>query len=206
VALASHPSFEVRRRALAVVSRRSEPEARAAVVMALEPSQPSLASAVLASLSSPRGEEIVTAILGLLEAKGEWSLRAHAAEALGRAALDDARLRSEVEVALVRVAELDRGLIKRALDLGADGIVIPWIETAEQLARAVAFARYPPQGERGIGAERATGWGQCIREHTAEANEHVLVVPILESVAAVNAVTATGTSCRQVPLMTVDSH
>ena len=98
-----------------------------------------------------------------------------------------ATVRSDT-VALVRVAELDRGLIKRALDLGADGIVIPWIETAEQLARAVAFARYPPQGERGIGAERATGWGQCMREHTAEANEHVLVVPILESVAAVNAV------------------
>ncbi|RLS72981.1 MAG: hypothetical protein DWI01_03470, partial [Planctomycetota bacterium] len=65
-----------------------------------------------------------------------------------------ATVRSDT-VALVRVAELDRGLIKRALDLGADGIVIPWIETAEQLARAVAFARYPPQGERGIGAERA---------------------------------------------------
>lgn len=68
--------------------------------------------------------------------------------------------------------------------------MIPWIETTEQLARAVAFARYPPEGERGIGAERATGWGQCLREHTAEANEHVLVVPILESVAAVSAVSA----------------
>lgn len=119
VALASHPSFEVRRRALAVVSRRSEPEARAAVVMALEPSQPSLASAVLASLSSPRGEEIVTAILGLLEAKGEWSLRAHAAEALGRAALDDARLRSEVEVALVRVASRDPFALVREAALRA---------------------------------------------------------------------------------------
>ena len=50
-----------------------------------------------------------------------------------------ATVRSDT-VALVRVAELDRGLIKRALDLGADGIVIPWIETTEQLARAVAFA------------------------------------------------------------------
>ena len=34
-------------------------------------------------------------------------------------------------VALVRVAELNRGLIKRSLDIGADGVVIPWIETAE---------------------------------------------------------------------------
>lgn len=84
-------------------------------------------------------------------------------------------------LALVRIAELDRGLIKRALDLGADGVVVPWVETAEQLRRAVAFARYPPEGCRGIGAERATGWGQCMPEHTAEANDHVLVVPIIET-------------------------
>jgi 2-keto-3-deoxy-L-rhamnonate aldolase RhmA/quercetin dioxygenase-like cupin family protein len=94
-----------------------------------------------------------------------------------------AAVRSDT-VALVRVAELDRGLIKRALDIGADGVVIPWIETAEQLAQAVAFARYPPEGLRGIGAERATGWGECLAEHAAEANEHVLVVPIIETVAA----------------------
>lgn len=98
-----------------------------------------------------------------------------------------ATVRSDT-VALVRVAELNGGLIKRALDIGADGVVIPWIETAEQLKQAVAYARYPLEGLRGIGAERATAWGQCIAEHTAEANEHVLVVPIIESVKAVSQV------------------
>lgn len=92
-----------------------------------------------------------------------------------------ATVRSET-VALVRLAGLDGGLIKRALDIGADGVVVPWIESAEQLRRAVAYARYPPEGMRGIGAERATGWGHCVAEHVAEANEHVLVVPIVESV------------------------
>src|SRR6266481_1233255 len=87
-------------------------------------------------------------------------------------------------VVLVRVAELNAGLIKRALDIGADGVVIPWIETAEQLRQAVTFATYPPEGVRGIGAERATGWGQCFLQHTQEANENVLVVPIIETVAA----------------------
>jgi phosphoglycerate dehydrogenase-like enzyme/2-keto-3-deoxy-L-rhamnonate aldolase RhmA len=94
-----------------------------------------------------------------------------------------AAVRSET-VALVRIAELNGGLIKRALDIGADGIVVPWVETAEQLKQAVAYARYPLEGLRGIGAERATGWGQCIAEHAAEANEHVLVVPIIETVKA----------------------
>jgi 2-keto-3-deoxy-L-rhamnonate aldolase RhmA len=89
-------------------------------------------------------------------------------------------------VALVRVAELNGGLIKRALDIGADGIVVPWIETAQQLEKAISFSRYPLDGIRGIGAERATGWGQCLVEHAAEANEHVLVVPIIETVQAMN--------------------
>ncbi len=93
-----------------------------------------------------------------------------------------ATVRSDT-VALVRVAELNAGLIKRALDIGADGVVVPWIETADQLREAVAFAHYPPRGRRGIGAERATCWGQRVAEHVAEAEENVLVVPIIESVA-----------------------
>ena len=92
-----------------------------------------------------------------------------------------ATVRSDT-VVLVRIAELNIALVKRALDIGADGIVVPWIESAEQLRQAVAFAQYPPEGVRGIGAERATYWGQCIVQHTQEANEHVLVVPIIESV------------------------
>src|SRR4051794_11748322 len=92
-----------------------------------------------------------------------------------------ATVRSDT-VALVRIAELNSALIKRVLDLGADGVVIPWIESAEQLEQAIRFARYPLEGVRGIGAERATAWGQALAEHTAEANDHVLVVPIIETV------------------------
>src|SRR4029077_2195182 len=77
-----------------------------------------------------------------------------------------ATVRSET-VALVRLAELNGGAIKRALDIGADGVVIPWMETAEQLAQAVRFARYPTDGARGIGAERATAWGQALAEHAS---------------------------------------
>src|SRR3954466_7619562 len=47
---------------------------------------------------------------------------------------------------LVRIAELNGALIKRVLDIGADGVVVPWIETANQLKQAVAFASYPPEG------------------------------------------------------------
>ncbi|MFI5357054.1 MAG: aldolase/citrate lyase family protein [Opitutales bacterium] len=95
-----------------------------------------------------------------------------------------AAVRSDT-VVLIRLAENSTALIKRALDIGADGVVIPWIETPAQLEAAVAAATYPPRGLRGIGAERATCWGQCFVEHTGEADQNVLVVPIIESVRAV---------------------
>jgi 2-keto-3-deoxy-L-rhamnonate aldolase RhmA len=85
-------------------------------------------------------------------------------------------------VALVRIAELQVGLVKRALDIGADGVVVPWMESPDQLRRALAFAHYPPAGMRGIGGERATAWGQCIPQHVRESKENVLVVPLIESV------------------------
>src|SRR5205809_2714736 len=59
-----------------------------------------------------------------------------------------ATVRSDT-VALVRIAELNSGLIKRALDIGADGVVVPWIETAEQLKQAVSYSLYPEEGVRG---------------------------------------------------------
>ncbi|MCP4855783.1 MAG: cupin domain-containing protein [Fuerstiella sp.] len=95
-----------------------------------------------------------------------------------------AGLRSDT-VVLVRLAERSTALTKRALDIGADGVVIPWVSTVEELEEAIRDARYPPEGRRGIGGERATAWGQCCAEHTAEANENVLVIPLIENVAAI---------------------
>jgi 2-keto-3-deoxy-L-rhamnonate aldolase RhmA/quercetin dioxygenase-like cupin family protein len=100
-----------------------------------------------------------------------------------------ATVRSDT-VCLVRVAEQSVGLVKRALDIGADGVVIPWVESAEQLREAVTFAKYPPEGKRGIGAERATCWGKCFTNSVTEANEHVMVVPIIETVAGGRAIEA----------------
>ena len=96
-------------------------------------------------------------------------------------------VRSET-VVLVRLAERSTALAKRALDIGADGIVVPWVTSFDEFDEAVKDCMYPTEGRRGIGGERATVWGQCLVEHTAEANQHVLVIPIIESVAAIAAV------------------
>ncbi len=94
-----------------------------------------------------------------------------------------AAVRSETAM-FIRLAELNTGAIKRALDIGADGVLLPWMETADQLRQAVAAAHFPPNGMRGIGAERATAWGQRMSEHVAESEPNVLVMPMIESVRA----------------------
>ncbi len=95
-----------------------------------------------------------------------------------------AAMRSDT-VVIVRIAERSTALSKRTLDIGADGIMIPWMESVEEVEKAVSDCNYPPEGRRGIGGERATAWGQCLKEHTAEANENVLVIPMIESIDAV---------------------
>lgn len=93
-----------------------------------------------------------------------------------------ATVRSDT-VCLVRIAEQNVGVVKRVLDIGADGLVVPWVESAALLEESVASAKYPPVGKRGIGAERATCWGRCFTNSVTEANDHVLVIPIIETVA-----------------------
>ncbi len=57
--------------------------------------------------------------------------------------------------AIVRVAQLDFGLIGRALDAGAQGVMVPMVERAEDAARLVHAVKYPPLGGRSIGPYRA---------------------------------------------------
>jgi 2-keto-3-deoxy-L-rhamnonate aldolase RhmA len=85
---------------------------------------------------------------------------------------------------LVRIQEVQQGLIKRVLDVGAAGILVPQVTGPEEVERAVRFAKYPPRGVRGVGGERATQWGMRLRECTARADAETLVIPLMETVQA----------------------
>lgn len=85
---------------------------------------------------------------------------------------------------LVRVPTVDQGYIKRVLDLGAAGIVLPQVQSAEEVARGIRFAKYPPKGVRGIGADRATRWGMAMKSYTRTANAETIVVPMIETIEA----------------------
>lgn len=87
--------------------------------------------------------------------------------------------------AVVRVPENDATEIKRALDLGAAGVMAPTIESAAEAEALVAATRYPPEGGRGIAGSRANGYGAHTAEYFASANDAVAVLPQIESAAGV---------------------
>ncbi|SDV46373.1 4-hydroxy-2-oxoheptanedioate aldolase [Chitinasiproducens palmae] len=83
---------------------------------------------------------------------------------------------------VVRVAWNDAVMIKQVLDVGAQTLLIPMIDDAEQARRAVAATRYPPQGSRGVGAAlaRASRWNR-VPDYLQRANEQICVLVQVET-------------------------
>lgn len=90
---------------------------------------------------------------------------------------------------LVRVPANDAAWIKRVLDAGARGVMIPAVDTPEEAEAAVAACHYPPRGRRGMAAPivRAAGYGQDWRGYVRDIAENLLVICQVESGAAVDA-------------------
>jgi 2-keto-3-deoxy-L-rhamnonate aldolase RhmA len=85
---------------------------------------------------------------------------------------------------LARVPETSVSTIKKCLDLGVHGILLPLIRTDKDLKEGFGFARYPTVGLRGIGGERAVRWGFRMEEYLGCANEETLVIPLIETAEA----------------------
>jgi 2-keto-3-deoxy-L-rhamnonate aldolase RhmA len=86
---------------------------------------------------------------------------------------------------VVRVPGAEEAPIKKILDQGAEGIIVPQVNTAEQAARIVRYARYAPIGSRGVGLARAHGYGMRFQEYLETANERVAVIVQAEHASAV---------------------
>jgi 4-hydroxy-2-oxoheptanedioate aldolase len=87
--------------------------------------------------------------------------------------------------AIVRVPWNDQVYLKRILDAGAQSIMVPMVETAEEAAAAVAACRFPPAGRRGYAAPvmRCSRYG-FIADYLHRANEELLLIAQIESAAA----------------------
>jgi 2-keto-3-deoxy-L-rhamnonate aldolase RhmA len=89
-------------------------------------------------------------------------------------------------VPLVRVGDNDKLIIKRVLDSGAQGIVVPMINTAEEAKQAVDAAYYPPRGSRGVGLSRAQGYGVDFHGYRQRALEETVIIVQIEHYQGVN--------------------
>ncbi|MGI9658699.1 MAG: HpcH/HpaI aldolase family protein, partial [Gaiellaceae bacterium] len=90
-------------------------------------------------------------------------------------------------VPLVRVPWNEPGVIGKMLDAGAHGIVVPMVNSAEEAEAAVRACRYPPDGARSYGPVAA---GMRTVDYATSANEAITCIPMIETVAAVDALDA----------------
>jgi len=146
------------------------------------------------------------ALLGRELSPGTWLQIGHpaSAEILARAGFDwvcvdlehggiDIETMTDIFRALdaggcVPVARLpmnDPVWIHRALDAGAQGLVIPMVKTAEEAERAVREAKYPPRGVRGFGFCRANTYGVDFSVYAAGANDEIAMILQIEHIDAI---------------------
>ncbi len=90
-------------------------------------------------------------------------------------------------VPFVRAPWNDPVAIKRILDTGVMGVLIPYVNTAEEAKNAVAACKYPPEGIRGLaGSPRAAYFGQNSMDYLKDANDEILVIIAVETGEAID--------------------
>ncbi|MBC8183078.1 2,4-dihydroxyhept-2-ene-1,7-dioic acid aldolase [candidate division KSB1 bacterium] len=87
---------------------------------------------------------------------------------------------------VIRLVSGTEVAIKKALDIGAAGIIVPQVNTAEHAEQIIRMARYSPEGNRGVGIGRAHGYGLKFQEYIDRANEKTAVIVQAEHIEAVN--------------------
>jgi 2-dehydro-3-deoxyglucarate aldolase len=87
-------------------------------------------------------------------------------------------------VPLVRVGENDATMIKRVMDAGAHGVIVPMVNSAADAERAVAAVKYPPVGNRGVGLARAQGYGLEFGKYKKWVNKESIVIVQIEHIDA----------------------
>jgi len=86
---------------------------------------------------------------------------------------------------VVRLPALDEIAVKKMLDAGAAGLLVPQVNTPEQVEQLVKWGRYYPAGSRGLGFGRAQGYGLKVGEYLENANQNILLSVQAESAQAV---------------------
>lgn len=86
---------------------------------------------------------------------------------------------------IIRSPSHDEAWIKKILDIGAAGIIVPRVNTAEEASSIVRFCKYPPVGCRSVGFSRAQGFGFHFNDYVENANDRVAVILQIEDIKGV---------------------
>lgn len=136
-------------------------------------------SALLAELAGRSGLD--WCVLDMEHGSGSWDMLTNqlfALEGTGAAPI-------------VRLPSVQLDYFKRALDLGAHGLMLPNVNTVEEAQAAVSYSRYPPHGTRGVALmNRSTQYGAKAEERLETAHENTLILAQIESPQAVENVDA----------------
>jgi 2-dehydro-3-deoxyglucarate aldolase len=87
--------------------------------------------------------------------------------------------------ALVRVSKNEEVIIKKIMDCGADGVIIPMVNSGVEAKKAVSYVQYPPHGKRGVGLYRAQKYGQAFSEYMEWVEKSSIVIAQIEHFKAV---------------------
>jgi 2-dehydro-3-deoxyglucarate aldolase len=97
-----------------------------------------------------------------------------------------AGIRAHGPEAFVRIEDNNPVVIKRVLDCGAGGIIVPLVNNGTEAEAAVAAAKYPPNGVRGVSLGRASGYGNNFEDYFNSINDEVIVLAQIEHYLAVD--------------------
>jgi len=87
--------------------------------------------------------------------------------------------------AFVRVGENNTRIIKRVLDAGADGIIVPSVNSAKEAKKAVDALKYPPIGKRGVGLSRAQKYGFGLENYRDVVSKDIKLIVQIEHIDAI---------------------
>jgi len=91
-------------------------------------------------------------------------------------------IQSNGMAALVRVSKNEEVVIKRVLDAGADGIIVPMVCNEEDAIKAVEYAKYPPIGKRGVGLARAQKYGIEFDDYRRWVDDYLVIIAQIEHI------------------------
>ncbi len=132
-------------------------------------------SGTLLSISAPQVAEIIS------DSGFDWVLIDMEHSAISLESVQNAlQIMGDKILKIVRVPGNDEIWIKRVLDTGCDGILVPMVNSAAEALKVVQCSKYPPEGRRSVGLSRAHSFGPGFTSYVENANRDLLIMIQIE--------------------------